>query len=76
MSKQKNEIGMESCPVCRFFSNFEKISMLKPKLFGHLNQSGIEFLKAINSLIDDRIESMEKKGSPKAKKKMSKIKVN
>ena len=75
MSKQKNEIEMEFCPVCRLFSDFEKVSGLKPKFFKHLNQSGVEFLKAIRSLIDDGIEGMEKKGSPKAKKKMSKIKV-
>ena len=57
------------------FSDLEKVSGEKSKFFQHLNQSRVEFLKAIRSLVDERIESLEKKDSPKAGKKMTKIKV-
>ncbi|MFH0845261.1 MAG: hypothetical protein V1930_07270 [Pseudomonadota bacterium] len=69
----KEEIGL--CPICKFFAELEKISKEKSKFFEHLNQSRIEFLKAIKSLVDERIESLEKKGARKAGKKMTKIQV-
>ena len=73
MVKEKSEIFL--CPVGRFFSDLEKASWEKSTFFKHLNQSRIEFLKAIRSLMDERIENLEKKESPKAKKKMTKISV-
>jgi hypothetical protein len=76
MAKEKEKSEMALCPVGRFFSDLEKASWEKSKFFKHLNQSRVEFLKAIRSLIDERIESLEKKASPKAKKKMTKIKVD
>jgi hypothetical protein len=75
MVKDKDKREMAMCPVGRFFSDLEKVSWEKSKFFQHLNQSRVEFLKAIRSLVDERIESLEKKGSPKARKKMTKIKV-
>jgi len=76
MAKEKEKSEMCSCPVGRIFSDLEKISWEKSKFFKHLNNSRVEFLKAIRSLIDERIENLEKKESPKAKKKMTKIKVD
>lgn len=76
MAKEKEKSEMFLCPVGRFFSDLEKASWEKSKFFKHLKQSRVEFLKAIRSLIDERIESLEKKESPKAKKKMTKIKVD
>jgi len=73
--KEKDEKEMAFCPVGRFFSDLEKVRGEKSQFFGHLNQSRIEFLKAIRSLLDEKIENFEKKGSPKASKKMTKIKV-
>jgi len=75
MAKEKEKNEMFLCPVGRFFSDLEKASWEKSKFFKHLNQSRVEFLKAIRSLIDERIENLEKKESPKAKKKMTKISV-
>ena len=73
--KEKNEKEVAFCPVGRFFSDLEKVCGGKSKFFEHLNQSRIEFLKAIRSLLDEKIENMENKGSAKASKKMTKIKV-
>jgi hypothetical protein len=75
MVKEKDKREVVMCPVGRFFSDLEKGSWQKSEFFQHLNQSRIEFLKAIRSLVDERIESLEKKRSPKAGKKMTKIKV-
>jgi hypothetical protein len=40
-----------------------------------MTQSRIEFLKGIRSLVEERIDNLEKKRSTKGKKKMTKIKV-
>ena len=73
--KEQNEKEMAFCPVGRFFSDLEKVYGQKSKFFKHLNQSRIEFLRAIGSLVDERIEDLEKKDSSKGPKKMTKIKV-
>lgn len=73
MAKEKNEMFL--CPVGRFFSDLEKASFEKSNFLKHLKQSRIEFLKAVRSLIDEKIESLEEKESPRAKKKMTKISV-
>ena len=73
MAKERYKDEMY-CPVGRFFSDLEKASGKKSEFFEHLNLSCIEFLKAIRSLFDERIESIEKKGT-KRTKKTTKIKV-
>ena len=73
--EEKNEDEMVLCPVGRFFLDLEKASGKKSKFFEHLIRSRVEFLKAIRSLVDERIEGLEKKGSTKGSKKMTKIKV-
>jgi hypothetical protein len=40
-----------------------------------MTRSRVEFLKGIRSLLDERIDHYEKKGTKKAGKKMTKIKV-
>ncbi len=62
------------CPVGRFFEDLEGLSGEKSEFFDHLNQSRLEFLKAIRTLVDEKIESIEKKSARK-KKKATKIKV-
>ena len=47
----------------------------KSQFFEHINKSKMEFLKAIKSLVDEKIEDLEKKDSSKQKKKATKIKV-
>ena len=75
MGKNKHKEEMMVCPVGRFFSELEKVSGEKSKFFEHLNNSRVEFLKEVRSLVDERIESIEKKGKEKRKKKATRIKV-
>ncbi|MBL7211782.1 MAG: hypothetical protein ISS61_05320 [Desulfobacteraceae bacterium] len=75
MAKEKDKKEMAYCPVGRFFLDLEKASGKKSKFFDHLNQSRVEFLKAIRSLVDEKIENLEKKGPARGGKRVSKIKV-
>jgi hypothetical protein len=75
MGKEKAEKEMVLCPVGRFFSDLEKASGKKSRFFEHLTQSRVEFLKAVRSLVDEKIEDLEKKGASKGKKRVTKIKV-
>ena len=74
MAKEKHKEEMMYCPVARFFSDLEKVSGRKSTFFEHLNSSRIEFLKAIRSLFDERIDRLEKMGTKRGEK-MSKIEV-
>jgi hypothetical protein len=74
MAVEKRREEMMYCPVANFFSDLKKVSRKKSTLFVHLNNSRIEFLKAIRSLFDERIDSLEKMSAKKGKK-MPKIEV-
>ena len=74
MAKEKHKEEMMYCPVARFFSNLGKVSERKSTFFEHLNSSRIEFLKAVRSLFDERIDSLERMGAKRGKK-MPKIEV-
>jgi hypothetical protein len=56
--------------------DIEKTFGKKSKFVDHMTQSRIEFLKGIRSLVDERIEDLDKKESGKRKKKATKIKVD
>ena len=71
--KDKNDSG--SCPVGKFFSDLEKASGNKSKVWEHLSRSKLEFLKAVKCLVDDKIEDLEKERPVKGKKKATKIRV-
>ena len=73
-AKKKNEMAF--CPVGRFFQDLEERLGKGSNFCEHLKRSRIEFLKAIKTLIDDRIEILEKKSGPKGKKRISKINVD
>lgn len=75
MAREKDRKEMAYCPVGRFFLDLEKASGKKSKFFDHLSRSRVEFLKAIRSLVDERIEDLEKKGPAKGGKRVSKIRV-
>jgi hypothetical protein len=75
MAKKKNDHEMVMCPVGKFFMDLERVSRKRSKFFHHLYQSRVEFLKAIRSLIDERIEDLEEKGERKERKKARKIEV-
>jgi len=62
------------CPVARFFTEMEKTYGKKSSFFAHLHQSQIELLKAIRTLVDDRIGDLEKKKEG-GRKKVTKIEV-
>lgn len=75
MAKKKQEDEWVICPVGKFLLNMQKSSWQKSKVAEHLNQSRIEILKAIRSLIDGRIERLEKKAPRKSARKATKIDV-
>ena len=75
MSKKKNEEQVVLCPVGRFFLDLQSSSGEKSDFFKHLDNSRVEFLKALRSLVDDRIEAIEKTESKKKPKKATRIKV-
>ncbi len=74
MATEKNEREVFTCPVGRFFMGFEKSCRAGSGFFEHLNLSRVEFLKAIRSLVDERIEKLEKRERPR-EKKATKIKI-
>jgi hypothetical protein len=71
---EKNNSETAGCPVARLFSEMEKAYGRKSNFFTHLHQSQIEFLKAIRSLVDDRIGELEKKEA-RGKKRAVKVEV-
>jgi hypothetical protein len=75
MGKKRNENEMVVCPVGKFFMDLERVSKKQSKFMHHLYQSRVEFLKAIRSLVDERIEDLEKRGHDKKGKKATKIQV-
>ncbi|HDL08230.1 MAG TPA: hypothetical protein ENG35_05765 [Desulfobacteraceae bacterium] len=75
MYKEKNEKEINSCPVSKFFFDFKEAFGKKSKFYKHMAQSRIEFFKAIRSLVDDKIEVLEKKASAENKKEMTRIEV-
>jgi hypothetical protein len=72
---KKKEEEMVLCPVGKFFMDLQKLSRSKSKFFEHMDLSRIEFLKAIRSLVDERIEGLEEKKRSKQEKKATKIEV-
>ena len=75
MARQSNEEESFSCPVGSFFMDMEKMFGKKTKFLEHMGRSRVEFLKAIRSLIDERIEKLEKKSASGARRKTTKVKV-
>jgi hypothetical protein len=75
MAKKREDEQMVVCPVGKFFMDLGKGPAAKSKFFQHLDRSRIEFLKALRSLLDERIEMMEKKDRPREEKKATKIEV-
>lgn len=75
MGRKHHDEEMVVCPVGRFFMDFQKSSGRPSAFFEHLDRSKIEFLKALRSLLDDRIEAMEKKEHAGHGKKATKIEV-
>ena len=75
MVEKKAKEDRIDCPVGTFFMNLERTFGRKSLFNKHLTRSKIEFLKGVKSLLDDRIECLEKKGSKNAGAKLTKVKV-
>jgi len=75
MVEKKSKEEMVVCPVGKFFMDLEKTLGKRSEFFEHMSRSRIEFLKGIRSLLDERIDFLEKKRSGKVDKRMTKIKV-
>jgi hypothetical protein len=75
MAEKKSKEETSGCPVGTFFKEFEGTFGKKSKFFKHMAQSKVEFLKGIRSLLDERIDHLEKKSSGKSGNRMTKIKV-
>ena len=76
MPSTKNKEEMAMCPVGCFVRDIEKTFGKKSKFVDHMTQSRIEILKGIRSLVDERIDYLDKKKSGKKRKKATKIKVD
>ena len=76
----KNEQGKLDeelfCPVGKFFSDLRKISGKQSVFFKHLTQSRIELLKAVQSLLDERIDVLQKEKENTGKKVATNIHVD
>lgn len=75
MAEKKSEQETTGCPVGSFFEDLEKTFGKKTPFFEHMTQSKLEFMKGIRSLLDARIDSLEKKRSGNPAQKLTKIKV-
>ena len=75
MVEKKSKEEKIICPVGTFFSDLEKTFGRKSPFYKHMTRSKIEFLKGVKSLLDERIETLEKKSSKKAGTKLTKVKV-
>ena len=75
MGKKKDEEDLVVCPVGQFFLDLQRASGKKSDFFKHLKQSQVELLKAVRSVVDDRIEALEKKEKTGQAKKTTRIRV-
>jgi hypothetical protein len=75
MDEKKSEQVSPGCAVGSFLEDLEKVFGKKSPFFEHMTQSRLEFMKGIRSLLDARIENLEKKKSGNSAKKATKIKV-
>ena len=76
MPSKKNREEMCSCPIGTFIKDVEKTFGKKSNFFGHITRSRIEVLKAIRSLVDERIEILGEKRTGTDRKKMTNIEVD
>lgn len=67
----EEEEPRQDCLLCAFKETIQARKGRHDKFFDHLKKAEGEVLKAVRSLIDDRLEDMEEK----PKKKATKIKV-
>ena len=76
MPDTNNKEAAVGCPVGCFLRDVEKTFGKRSKFIDHMTQSRIEVLKGIRSLVDERIEQLDKRKSSKTKRKATKVKVD
>lgn len=76
MSSVNSKEDMCRCPVGSFMRDVEKTFGKKSKFVDHMTQSRIEVLKAVRSLVDERIDELDRKKSASGKKRMTKVEVD
>jgi hypothetical protein len=75
MAVKKGKEEKIICPVGTFCTDLEKAFGRDSPFYKHMTRSKIELLKGVKSLLDERIERLEKKNSKKTGAKMTKVKV-
>jgi hypothetical protein len=76
MTTKNSREDMCRCPVGSFFRDVEKTFGKKSSFIDHMTQSRIEVLKAVRSLVDERINDLDRKKSASGKKRMTKVEVD
>ena len=61
------------CPLGKFLQGLEDLSKNVPEFMKHLNRSHLELLKAVKTLVDSRIKTLEKRNTPGKRKVARKI---
>ena len=61
------------CPLGKIFQGLEELSKNAPEFRKHLDRSHLELLKAVKTLVDSRIKTLEKRNTPGKKKVARKI---
>ncbi len=73
MTKKESTKEKISCPIGKFISAFGKQIGINSEFHTHMKQSRIEFLKAIRTMIDKRIDIIHQEKNCADKKKVTKI---
>ena len=76
MAEKKYNEERLFCPVGSFFADIEKVFGKESLFHKHMTRSRVEFLKGVRSLLDERIDRLEKRDAKKAGAKMTKVKVD
>jgi hypothetical protein len=75
MATKKSEFEKMGCPIGQLFEEFQKLGIKDSPFFQHLDRSRLELLKAVKSVVDAKIDKIEKKEKGRTKKRATKIKV-
>ena len=75
MAKAKNEEPRYTCPVGKFFKDLQCGSRERSPFHEHMSLCGVEFLKAVRSVVDESIERLEKGPRGRQGRKSTRIKV-
>jgi hypothetical protein len=73
--KEAHEAKGFACPVGEFFAKTDRLRLKDLEFSDHLSRSGLEFLKAMRSLIDEGIGRLEKRDKRKPRDRATKIEV-